>query len=341
LRIGIDLMGSDTSPKVLFEAVLQAVQCFDATYTFVVFLTQEVLQQMPLTYSNVLSRDHLSRIEFHIVTDVIAMSDDPLFAVRHKKKSSLIIGIRMLKKHFIDAFLTAGNTGALIAGASLSLPMLPGISKPALLAMLPTEQGLMAMVDIGGNIQCKAHHLVQFAHMGAAVQRCSQQKDKPTIGLLNIGVESKKGTQELRMAYQILQQCSESANMTFKGNVEGREVLKGKVEVLVTDGFTGNILLKSIEGTSAFIIDYMSHACISAAQDQIQQTLSNLQRQFKYEEYPGAIVCGVDGVIMKCHGHSSAKAFFNGIKGIISLVQNRLVAQIKQQLSIHQPQKGP
>ena len=335
MRIGIDLMGSDTSPVVLFEAVLQAVQSFDATYTFVVFLTQEVLQQLPSIHSDILARSYLSRIEFHMVTDVIAMSDDPLYAVRHKKKSSLIMGIRLLKRHFIDAFLTAGNTGALIASASLSLPMLPGISKPALLAMLPTERGLMAVVDIGGYILCKAHHLVQFAHMGAAVQRCSQQKEKPTIGLLNIGVESKKGTHELRMAYQVLQQCSDTANMIFKGNVEGREVLQGKVDVLVTDGFTGNVLLKSIEGTSAFVIDYISKACKTAAADQLQETVCSLQRQFKYEEYPGAIVCGVDGVIMKCHGHSSAKAFFNGIKGIISLVQNKLVVQIKQQLSIY------
>jgi glycerol-3-phosphate acyltransferase PlsX len=327
-------MGSDTSPTILFEAVLQAVQAFDATYTFVVFLTQEVLQQLP-SHRDILARSKLNRIEFHMVSDVIAMSDDPLYAVRHKKKSSLILGIRQLKKHFIDAFLTAGNTGALIASASLSLQMLPGISKPALLAMIPTEQGLMAVVDIGGNILCKSHHLVQFAHMGAAVQRCSQNKEKPTIGLLNIGVESKKGTQELRMAYQALQQDSEAANMVFKGNVEGREVLKGKVDVLVTDGFTGNVLLKSIEGTSTFVIDYISKACQTVAADQLQATVCSLQHQFKYEEYPGAIVCGVDGVIMKCHGHSSAKAFFNGIKGIISLVQNKLIGQIKQQLSVY------
>ncbi len=327
-------MGSDTSPAVLFEAVIQAVQTFDESYTFVVFITHEVLQQIPTTYSEVLAGSKRSRVEFHIVSDVIQMSDDPLYAVRHKKKSSLMMGIRLLKKHFIDAFLTAGNTGALIAGARLSLPMLPGITKPALLAMLPTEQGLMAVVDIGGNIQCKAQHLVQFAHIGAAVQRCAQQKDKPSIGLLNIGVESKKGTQELRLAYQTLQQCCEAANMDFKGNVEGREVLQGKVDVLVTDGFTGNVLLKSIEGTSAFVIDYISKACKSITADQLQATVCSFQRQFRYEEYPGAIVCGVDGVIMKCHGHSSAKAYFNGIKGIISLVQNKLVVQIKHQLSV-------
>ncbi len=329
LRIGIDLMGSDTSPQVLFEAVVQAAQYFDASYTFVVFLTQEALQQLPSNYATLLAPIRYSRIELHMVSDVISMSDAPLYAVRHKKKSSLLVGIRMLKRHSIDAFLTAGNTGALIASARLSLPLLPGISKPALLAMLPTEQGLMAVIDIGGNVSCKSHHLVQFAQMGAAVQRCSQQIEKPSVGLLNIGVESKKGTQELRLAYQTLQQFDAASTLVFKGNIEGRDVMKGHVNVLVTDGFTGNILLKSIEGTSAFIMDYISTACKSMATDQLRPFINHLQSRFQYEEYPGAIVCGIEGVIMKCHGHSSVKAFFNGIKGAISLVQNKLVEQIK------------
>lgn len=332
MRIGIDLMGSDTSPEILFDAVLEAIRIYENTYTFVVFLTQEVMYKLS-------ARHHQPKhLEFYTVAEMISMSDDPLVAVRRKKKSSLMMGIRLLKKQFISAFLTAGNTGALIAGASLSLPMLPGIHRPALLAMLPSEKGLMAVIDIGGNVSCKAHHLVQFAHMGAALQKCLRQISNPTIGLLNIGAESKKGTQELRTAYQILEQMNTPEKMTFKGNIEGREVLMGKVDVLVTDGFTGNVLLKSIEGTSTFILDYLAHVCKNT--DKVQNSVCDLQRQFKYDEYPGAVVCGVEGIIMKCHGHSSSKAFFNGIKGVISLLQNNLVEQIKQQLNQQLPLKN-
>ncbi len=300
-------------------------------------LRQQSLLEPPLLLSFLRLRKYAAaipaqdrQVEFYTIAEVISMSDDPLFAIRHKKKSSLVMGIRLLKKRFIDAFLTAGNTGALIAAASLSLPKLPGISRPALLAMLPTEKGLMAVIDIGGNVSCKAHHLVQFAHMGAALQRCTRQIKKPTIGMLNIGAESKKGTQELRSAYQVLHQLNETDHLIFKGNIEGREVLMGKVDVLVTDGFTGNVLLKSIEGTSAFILDYLAQAC--KLSDPIRHSVCDLQRQFKYDEYPGAVVCGVEGIIMKCHGHSSSKAFLNGIKGIVSLVQNNLIEQIKNQL---------
>ena len=189
------------------------------------------------------------------------------------------------------------------------------------------------MIDVGGNVSYKAHHLVQFANMGAAVQRCSKGIDTPRVGLLNIGVESKKGTTELRQAYQVLQQFENSPKMKFEGNIEAREVLQGKVDVLVTDGFTGNVLLKSIEGVSTFIMDYISESTASHASDTLKQSLHDLQRHFRYDEYPGAIVCGVDGVVVKCHGYSSKKAFFNGIKGAVLLVQKQLVSRIKEQLS--------
>ena len=314
-------MGSDTSPRVLFEAVLQAAQHFDASHTFIVLATKDVVEELSNLKHLVFSSTAHAHIEFHLVSDVITMCDEPLSAVRHKKGSSLVVGIRLLKKHLIDALISAGNTGALITGVTLSLPMLPGINRPALLAMLPTEKGSMAMIDVGGNVSCKAHHLVQFANMGAAVQRCSKGIAIPKVGLMNIGVESKKGTSELRQAYQVLQQFENSPKMKFEGNIEAREVLKGKVDVLVTDGFTGNVLLKSIEGVSAFILDHIWESCGVNASDKLKHSLHQLQSHFRYDEYPGAIVCGVDGVVVKCHGNSSQKAFFNGIKGAVLLVQ--------------------
>jgi phosphate acyltransferase len=324
-------MGSDTSPQLLFEAVVLAAQKISSVDKFVVIATQDIIQHA--STAQILAQEERSakKVEFFPVSDVITMSDEPLAAIRHKKGSSLSTGIRLLKKHQIDALVSAGNTGALIAGLSLSIPRLPNIHRPALLAMLPTESTRTAVIDVGGSVACKAHHLVQFARMGAAVQRC-RGIIKPRIGLLNIGVESKKGTAELRTAYQILQQEALSTEVHFEGNIEAREAMLGAVDVLVTDGFTGNVLIKTIEGTSAFILNSILSKCKLLPADQLTNTLQQLFFHFDHDEYPGAIVCGIEGVAIKCHGNSSPKAFFNAIKEAVLLVQTQLVSRIKEQL---------
>ena len=232
----------------------------------------------------------------------------------------------------MDGLVSAGNTGALIAGATLSLPLLPGIKRPALLATLPTEQGHVAIVDVGGNVSCKAYHLVQFAQLGAAYQRCCKGIEQPRVGLLNIGVESKKGTSEVRQAYQLLQTQAGFRGMQFVGNIEGREVFHGAVDVIVTDGFTGNILLKASEGASFFILQKVRQALINHFPEKVEAMFHDLHHQFDYEEYSGAIICGVDCVAVKCHGQTSPKGFLNGIKGAIQLVQNGFIHQMKHQL---------
>ncbi|MBA3722079.1 MAG: phosphate acyltransferase PlsX [Parachlamydiaceae bacterium] len=337
MRIGIDLMGSDSSPDVLFQAVLEASQQLEKT-TFIALATQPVIDSI-LTTPNILEKlnSNHSKIEFHPVTEIIEMNDEPLIAIRQKKNSSLVVGLKLLKKRLLDALVTAGNTGALIAGATLSLPLLPGIKRPALLATLPTEKGYVAVIDVGGNVSAKANHLVQFAQMGAAYQRCSQGIALPKVGLLNIGGESKKGHSVVREAYQVLQDRmilhgTEKQKMEFVGNTEGREVFQGKVDVLVTDGFTGNVLLKASEGASYFILEHLKFALQDIPTVQKEAVFKYLKYHFDYEEYAGAIVCGIDCVAVKCHGKSSTRAILNGILGASELVRNGFINQIKQQL---------
>ncbi len=336
MRIGIDLMGGESSPKELFSAVLLAAEQLNVSNVLAVFATPSAIEELQSSKYPVLSSLQHAQIEFHTVSDYIEMQDDPLTAIRHKKGSSLVTGIRLLKKRHLDAFVSAGNTGALVASASLSLPMLPGISRPALLAVLPTQKGQVAILDVGGSVSCKAHHLVQFACLGAAYQRCSQGIAVPSVGLLNIGVESKKGTLEVRQAYQILKDAQEerrslgrTPHMDFLGNVEGLEVFQGKVDVLVTDGFTGNILLKTSEGVSSFIFSHLKKMFNDSASKPQYRIFNDLQKHFTYSEYPGAIVCGVDGIVVKCHGNASSRAMFNGIMGAIQLVKKDLTTQIK------------
>jgi glycerol-3-phosphate acyltransferase PlsX len=189
-------------------------------------------------------------------------------------------------------------------------------------------------VDVGGFIACKAHHLVQYAHFGAAFQRCALGIDSATVGLLNIGVESKKGTEEVRRAFHMLERVSENsgAKIKFLGNIEGRDIFQGNVDVLVTDGFTGNVLLKTSEGISAFIFSYLQKELQEGVSDKIIEVLSDLQRRFSYEEYPGALVCGVEGILMKCHGAATRKGMAESIKGAIQLVRNNLLQRIREEL---------
>ena len=235
------------------------------------------------------------------------MNEDPLVAIRRKKDASLVVGMGLLAKKQIDAFVTCGNTGALIACARLFLPLLSGVTRPALLVSLPTKTGLVSVLDVGGNISCKAQDFVQFALLGAAYQRTIHGVKHPRVGLLNIGVESKKGTAELRQAYELLQQTD---GIHFVGNVEGRNIFTGVIDVLVTDGFSGNVMLKTAEGVASLILD-----ALNAAED-----YSALRKQFNYTEYPGAIVCGVEGVAMKVHGNATAETLLVSILSAPNIV---------------------
>lgn len=326
MRIGIDLMGSDCSPLSLFQAVLQAARQFPQI-DFLVFVTQDVIDQIFVQYASLFPA-RPAHLEFQVVSEVIDMQDEPIVSFRKKKNSSLVLGFRLLKKQSIDAFVSAGNTGAIIAGAALSLPLLPGIKRPALLATLPTEKSFVAIIDVGGNVACKASHLVQFAQLGVAFQRCYEGIKKPRVGLLNIGVESKKGTSEVRQAYQLLQASAEQNEIDFIGNIEGRAVFQGLVDVLVTDGFTGNVLLKSSEGVSLFILNKLQESLQMVSPEQQKAILRHLHYQFDYEEYPGAIVCGPERIIVKCHGQSTPKSFFKGIQGAIRLVENGFIQHL-------------
>lgn len=331
MRIGIDLMGCDTPPKQLYQAVLQVAEDLDSSYNLIVFATDSVIEEAAtLKDPAAPSTKQTAKIKFFPIKEVITMGDEPLSAIRHKKNSSLVTGIRLLKKRQLDAFVSAGNTGALIASSTLSLPLLPGIKRPALLAVVPSERGNVVVIDVGGNVSCKARHLIQFAKLGAAYQRSIEGIESPSVGLLNIGVESKKGTSELRQAYQWLEDHREQLSLSFHGNIEGREIFQGAVDVVITDGFTGNVLLKSIEGVSSFILDTIVQDC--GSNPGMGPALEKLHKRFNYAEYPGAIVCGIDRVVVKCHGNSTPTAFLNGIRGAVRLVQHQFVEKIKQQL---------
>lgn len=323
MRIGIDIMGSDRPPQILLDAVFQTARQLPPSTHLLIIAGADYLKDYESQRN---STD--CNIQFCKAGESIEMKDDPLSSLRSKKHSSLVTGLKLLKKNAIQAFVTAGNTGALIAGSRLILPSLPQIQRPALLALLPTQTGKVAVIDVGGNVSCKVQNLIQFAEMGAAFMQCSENIANPRIGLLNIGIESKKGTAAVQQAYQLLSEKSKNS-FSFSGNIEGRDVFKGIVDVLVTDGFTGNVLLKTSEGVAHLILDYLKKKL------QLTNALAikEIQSQFNYSEYPGAIVLGVDGIVIKCHGDASPKAMHQSIKMAYNLLEKRLINKIKASLS--------
>ncbi len=313
MRIAIDLMGSDSAPEVLFQGVRQASQELQGVDTFYVIATPDVITHLKKYKLSPL-------IEFIPSPTFIKMEDSPMLAIRRKRDASLMIGLNLVKEGKVEAFISAGNTGALILGAWTILDHHPQMDRPALLAVLPTRKAPLAVIDVGGNLSCDAEHLVQFGLIGAAYQRKVLGKTKPRIGLLNIGNESKKGTKVLREAYQLLMERKKES-YEFMGNIEGKEVFNGDVDVLVAEGFTGNIFLKTTEGVSHFFLEALKKASADSSKPISPAMLQAMEKQFSYDEYPGAILCGVEELVIKCHGDTSKKTMFQGIKGAVETAQ--------------------
>ncbi len=327
--IGIDLMGGDFPPETLFENLLDFFRERPQKVRLVFYLPQALIDQLkPLSKKNLPDDLEISFVE---AKEVIQMEDDPLLAIRSKKNASIPLGIQDLSKKKLNAFVSLGNTGALIGASKVTLKTLEGIQRPALLALLPTKIRPLAVLDVGANVSCSAKHLTQFALMGVAYQKCLGIEN-PKVGLLNIGSEKRKGRSELVQAYQQLQQLNEeNPSKPFLGNIEGKEAFLGHVNVLVTEGFSGNIFLKTAEGMTAYILERILDEGLDKHKE---SSFSSLARDLNYAEYPGALICGINSVVIKCHGYSNGKALYSSILGAINLVSTGFIEKLKEKLSL-------
>ncbi len=306
-KIGVDLMGNDNAPQVIIDA-LKELSLPESIEITAIGSSDFEAAAKPFRY--------VASPEF------IGMEEHPLLALRKKRNASIPIGLRLLKEGKLDAFVSAGNTGALVAGAKMILATCKGILRPCLLTLMPTKKNPVAVLDVGANVQVKATHLVQFALIGAAYQKARGIK-KPVLGLLNIGSEPLKGTSELRLAYHELQ-TRPHPSFRFAGNIEGKSVFEGDVDVLVTDGFTGNIFLKTAEGIASLILDRI--------QPHIPLAEIKKFQSLHYAEYPGALLAGIKGIVIKCHGYSTPKGFANAVLGASELVKEKFVQKLANDL---------
>ncbi len=325
IHIGIDAMGGDHAPAKIVEGAILATQK-DKELVITLFGKSEEIDASLAS----LSYDK-QRINIVTTTEVIEGEDKPVHAIRKKKDSSLVVALTQLKEKKLDAVVSAGNTGALIAGAIFVTGRIRGISRPAITGAYPTIKGPMVTLDIGANADVSPQHLLEFAKMGSLFSKIAYHKENPTVGLVNIGTEATKGNELTKAAYALLK---EEKSIRFAGNVEGRDIPKGIVDVLVCDGFTGNTVLKLTEGVADTLFSMLKQAIESNAKAKLgalmmKDSLKKMKESLNYEEVGGAVLLGVDGVVVKAHGSSKEKAFSNAILRAAQYHREGLVDKIK------------
>jgi phosphate acyltransferase len=328
-KVVLDAMGSDHAPHAEIDGALAATRDFSVGV---------ILVGQPQKIEPELRRcgwrgdgDH--GIELVEAAEVIAMDESVANAVRRKKKSSLRIGTKLVSDGRADGFISAGNTGAAMATAKMVLGTMPGVDRPALAALIPTKAAKPTLLlDVGANSECKPHHLAQFAIMGEAYSRSVLGTVKPSVGLMSIGEEEAKGNDLTKEAFPLLRQLS---NINFVGNVEGRDVFSGMVDVIVTDGFTGNVMLKLSEGLTEAMLSMLKRELMSTAVTKAGAMLAkpafrNIKRRLDYTEYGGAPLLGVNRIVVIGHGRSNAKAIRNAIRSVKEFSENRTSERIEE-----------
>jgi glycerol-3-phosphate acyltransferase PlsX len=313
-RIAVDAMGADAAPRVEVEGVLAAVR---ERGTEVILVGDEARLRAELAAAG--GADE--KVEVLHAPEVITMHDAPSMAVKQKKKSSMRVCFDLVKTGEADAVVSAGNSGAMMACGTLVLGRLPGVERPAIVTTFPTRAGECALLDMGANVDPKPSVLSQFGVLGSVYARLLHGKARPKVGLLSNGSEEHKGTALTRDAHQLLARAGSAgtADFTYVGYVEGRDIFKGEVDVVVTDGFTGNIVLKSVEGAAeailAMVREEVGRSGILARLGAALMTsaLRRLKRRTDYAEHGGAPLLGVNGVALICHGGSNAVALKNAV----------------------------
>src|SRR5947207_12227838 len=327
--IALDAMGSDRAPKPEIEGAIQAARRFGIPVKLIG--PQETLRaemsRHPFARSLPISIVHAS--------EVISMDDKAVQAVRAKRDSSMRVGLRLVREGQAGAFITAGNTGAAMATAKMVLGGLPGVDRPALVAIIPTAVGSVAiLLDVGANVDCKPHNLEQFAVMGEIYFRSMFGTRRPRVGLLSIGLEEGKGNDLTREAFPLLKQLP----LNFIGNVEGRDLYNGKVDVIVADGFVGNVALKTSEGVANLVRATLKESLKATITRQVGYLLSrsafaDFKKRLDHTEYGGAPLLGVKGVCFITHGSSNANAIKNAIRVAAEFAELRINDKIEKELA--------
>lgn len=326
MKIMVDAMGGDNAPEAVVKGSLLARDEFGVS--IVLSGKEDVLKK----YIENETKDYRN-IEILNAEDVITNDDKPVLAIRRKKESSLVKALHAVKNNEADAIVSAGNSGALLSGATLIIGRIGKLERPALAPFIPTDKGFALLVDAGANADCKPEYLEDFALMGSIYSRHILNIENPKVGLLNIGGEEGKGNQLTIDTYGLLK----NSNLNFIGNIESRYVLRGDADVIVADGFAGNILLKSIEGTASYIMENLKKELMSSFRTKmgallVKPALRNFKKRLDYGEVGGGMLLGVNAPVIKAHGSSNSIAIKNAIKQTKNILDSNVVNLIREAL---------
>lgn len=316
VRIAVDAMGGDNAPSVEVEGALEAAAESAGSIEVVLVGREDAVGPE-------LEKQGRADLPISVVhaDEVIAMGESPASAVRKKRGASIVVATGLHKRGEVDGIVSAGNTGAVVASTLLGLGMLPNVRRPAIASLFPTVEQPAVVLDVGASVDCKPSDLREFAMMGDVFAHYVLGREEPRVALMNIGEERSKGTELVQQAYDLIAECP----LRFVGNVEGRSFLRGEADVVVCDGFVGNVMLKLTEG----VLDILTNALSG---DRQRASLASLARQLDYAEYGGAPLLGVNGVVIIAHGSSSPKAIKNAIKVAARFVDTGLGGKIVEKL---------
>ncbi|MDP3743262.1 MAG: phosphate acyltransferase PlsX [Methylotenera sp.] len=330
ITVAIDAMGGDHGPHVTIPAALKALESDGQLNIVLVGLSDAIEAELKANKASV-----NPRLRIHHASEVVTMDESPQSALKNKKDSSMRVAINLVKSGEANACVSAGNTGALMATARFVLKTLPGIDRPAIASTLPSENGNTYMLDLGANADCTPEHLYQFAIMGAMLVSCIEHKERPTVGLLNIGSEDIKGNEVVKQAGELLK----ASHLNFYGNVEGDDIFKGTVDLVVCDGFVGNVSLKTTEGLAHMMGKFLTQEFKKSWLTKFMAlcampVLKAFKRRLDPRRYNGASFLGLRGIVVKSHGGADQLAYLTAIHVAIEEARSGVLRRITEQLEI-------
>jgi len=332
ITLAVDAMGGDHGPSVTIPASINALSKYDQLHIILVGDKELIQAELKKNkYTN-------TRLSIQHASEVVEMDESPQSALKNKKDSSMRVAINLIKEEKAQACVSAGNTGALMATARYVLKMLPGIDRPAIASSLPSQKGTTYMLDLGANTSCTAENLLQFAVMGAMLVSSVTGNPKPSVGLLNIGSEDMKGNEVVRQAGELLRR----SHLNFYGNVEGNDIFKGTTDVVVCDGFVGNVALKTAEGIAQlmgrFLTQEFKRNWITKSMAFVSLlVLNRFKKRLDPRRYNGASFLGLKGIVVKSHGGADSYSFFYAIRTAIEESKNNVLENIQKQLELEMP----
>jgi glycerol-3-phosphate acyltransferase PlsX len=334
ITLAIDAMGGDHGPHVTIPAAVRALELDSKLNIVLVGLTDVIESEL-----KALKATTSPRLRIHHASEVVAMDEQPQSALKNKKDSSMRVAINLVKSGEAAACVSAGNTGALMATARFVLKTLQGIDRPAIAGIFPTQQGKTYILDLGANADCTPEQLMQFAVMGSMLVSCVEHKEKPTVGLLNIGSEDIKGNEVVKQTGDLLR----ASHLNFYGNIEGNDIFKGTTDVVVCDGFVGNVTLKAAEGLVQMFGRYLSQEFKRNWLTKLmglasKPVLNAFKKRLDPRRYNGASFLGLRGIVVKSHGGADSVAFLNAIHTAVEEARSGVLKRIARQLEIEHMQ---